>query len=143
VITLRTGVLHSTPPKDLREIKHIIQQHAPRHRSNPLYRQLMRGDDIPWGPTITSVAGWYDQVGLSEQLVADNITMYSTLASRLASNRELAYDLRVRILEIVDDFGHSGVNSTDLDSQAYCGGGLTCADDLARLFHLVSDDNSS
>jgi hypothetical protein len=79
--------MHYTPQKDLREIKHIIQQHAPRHRSNPLYRQLLRGDDIPWGPSISSIAGWYEHTGLADQLVADNITMYAALASKLASNR--------------------------------------------------------
>ena len=100
VITLRNGVTLSTPLKDLREVKHIVQQHAPRHRSNPLYRQLLRGDDLPWSPSISSIASWYDTVGLSTRLIAENISMYATLASHIASNRYLCCvvsGIRVRV----------------------------------------------
>lgn len=93
VITLRSGTPLSTPHKDLRELKHLTQQDAPRHRTNPLYRQLLRGDDIPWATSVSAAAGWYEntpgaaQYELASKLVAENISMYATLASRLASNR--------------------------------------------------------
>ena len=77
----------STPTKDLLEIRHELQQHAPRHRNNPLYRHLLRESDVPWMPSWSAVAGWFDQVGLGPQLVANSSADYVALASRLAMDR--------------------------------------------------------
>jgi hypothetical protein len=58
------------------------------------------------------------------------------------NGREMAYDLRVKILEIIDSFeqpdtsGDSAImaskNETNVYADPYCGGGVTCTNDLSR-----------
>lgn len=86
MVTLASGVALSTPAKDLKEMRHNLQHHAPRHRSNPLYRLLLRAD-APWALSYSSVAGWYEQVGLADQLVGRNISHYAQIAAKMASDR--------------------------------------------------------
>ncbi len=102
VITMRSGVTVPTPLSDLQEIRHVLQLSAPRHRSNPLFRHLIKAD-LPWMPCVSAVAGWYASVsasgsgvgvgvgegegGLESRLVAHNSSHYAALASRLAEDR--------------------------------------------------------
>lgn len=54
-------------------------------------------------PCSSSVAAFFTSFGLDSVLVANTTAAYANIAARLAANREDSYDLRVRILEIVDE----------------------------------------
>ena len=57
---------------------------------------------MPWLPSSSNIAGFYERVGLADSLVASSTSHYFSIASSLAIDRELAYRLRVAILDAID-----------------------------------------
>ena len=111
VVTLRSGTVVSSPPGDLLETKQMLKSRSQedlRVRQHPLFQQLLNSSassgwtDLPWLPSTSNVAGFYERVGLDSSLVASSAPHYFSLASSLAVDRELAYSLRVAILDAID-----------------------------------------
>ena len=114
VVTLQSGTVVSSGPSDLLEVKQMLKgrgQEDLRVRQHPLFQRLLnsssashshQGLDLPWLPSTSNVAGFYKRVGLEEALVASSASHYFSLASNLAADRELAYRLRVAILDAID-----------------------------------------
>ncbi len=115
VITLRTGTLLRTPAEELKEIrtrlysqqqmqqKQLQQQSHNKtdarsaSSSNPLTQSLLASLDVPWLPSLSSIAGFYKQIGLDHQLVANNTHDYFKLATALATDR---YGALCRVLNL-------------------------------------------
>jgi hypothetical protein len=57
---------------------------------------------MPWRLHMSCVAAFYQRAGLHQLLVADNVTAYFDLATRLLTDREWGYGVRVALLEAVD-----------------------------------------
>jgi len=100
VVTLRPGVQLHTPIKDLIELRMHLKENK-LYEGNPMYRQLLYSD-IKWAPTTSVVSGFYDRIGLSDQLVANNTEQYCQIAAELVTNSEKSYQVRIKILEAVD-----------------------------------------
>lgn len=96
VITLRPGTIVATAKDDLQEIRSKASQYA-----HPL-RGLLGHADLPWLPSTSTIAAFLDRHALSNWLVANSTGQYFQLAHDLLSNRELAYEVRVKILEAID-----------------------------------------
>jgi hypothetical protein len=134
VVTLRSGTQLSSSLMDLSEVKTMLRSMHTRAAadpasypglasniaSHPLYQRILNSTlgrtraAIPWVATGSAVAGFYQRcqgqegqggAQLARELVADSVSEYFTIASRLASDRELAYQLRVDILDAVDKEG--------------------------------------
>jgi hypothetical protein len=69
------------------------------------FYQYVMHKDIPWKSSRSAIAGWYmrEGRGLHVQLVANDTNSYVNTVVQIATDRELAYNIRVRLLEIVDD----------------------------------------
>lgn len=104
VITLRPGVQLYTPIKDLMEIRMHLKENK-MYTGNPMYRQLMYSD-VKWMLTISVASAFYDRVGLSDQLVANSTEQYCQIAADLVTNSEKSYNVRIKILEAVDNKQH-------------------------------------
>jgi len=120
VITLRSGTTFTTSKESLREVRMHIAQSRHKQRAvqtndattvttaapiNPMSQYVMLYD-LPYAPATSAICGYYDTIGLSEYFVANSTNGYFELASNLATNREFAYSLRVRLLEAVDSQKH-------------------------------------
>lgn len=72
----------------MKEIVSFLQQHNKQFRSHPIVQSLTRGTaDIPWIPSISSVAGYFDSIGFGNILVANTTVDYYRLAVNLVQNR--------------------------------------------------------
>jgi hypothetical protein len=58
--------------------------------------------DIPWRPSLSVVASYLDRLNLTNELVVSNTTAYAAQAARIVSDKEWAYEIRVRLLDAVD-----------------------------------------
>jgi hypothetical protein len=72
------------------------------YAGNPMYRQLLYSD-VKWMLTISIASAFYDKIGLSDQLVANSTEQYCQIAADLVTNSEKSYNVRIKILEAVDD----------------------------------------
>jgi hypothetical protein len=123
VVTLRPGTKLATGAMDLSEVKAMLRNTHTRAAgtplagavaSHPLYQRLLNSSAgqgagaLPWLASSSAVAGFYQRAGssgdglLEASLVADSLSSYYSLASRLAGDREHAYQLRVSILDAID-----------------------------------------
>lgn len=104
VVTLRTGTRLYSSREDLMAIQ----------RKYGRFIEISGRGDIPWKPSASTVAGFYERHGLS-QLVANNLSEYYTIASTIANERELGYHLRITILDAIDRSlsGAKDINSRD------------------------------
>ena len=107
IITLDTGIVAQTPKADLSEVKEYLNIKN-NIKYNPIYQHIMRNNmDIPWNPSVSSLSGFYERVGLKNLLVANSTSNYAHIASIIAMDKEIAYDVRIKLLEIVDEkFGY-------------------------------------
>lgn len=101
VVTLRPGVQLHTPIKDLIELRMHLKENK-LYEGNPMYRQLLYSD-IKWAPSTSVVSAFYDRIGLGDQLVANNTEQYCQIAADLVTNSEKSYQVRIKILEAVDN----------------------------------------
>lgn len=55
-----------TPKEDINEIRKSLKMITKQKKfeSNPLH-QLLLNNDSPWMPSVSTVAGFYDRIGLS------------------------------------------------------------------------------
>jgi hypothetical protein len=106
VITLRSGAQLHTAKDELLEARYKVAG----YKDHPL-RPLVIHQDLPWIPSMSHIAAFYDKLGLSELLVANTTQDYFTLASNILSNREFAYEIRVRVLDAIEESNASSVFS--------------------------------
>ena len=110
VVTLRSGTVLSSAATDLFEVKLMLKARGAedmRVRQHPLFQRLLNSShpgegDLPWLPSSSNVAGFYHRAGLNDALVASSASHYFALASKIATDREIAYRLRIAILDAID-----------------------------------------
>lgn len=126
MLTMDPGTRMISSKDDLHEVRHLLTQpRGIRFRDHPL-RALTTVTDLPWLPATSAVAGFLRKIGLGDRLVANSSVAYFQLAQDLLSNRELGYELRVRLLDAIDS--SCAVNHSPQSSSATCCQG----DDLGR-----------
>jgi hypothetical protein len=123
VVTLVTGTILSTGREDLQEAKHNLHYHKELHK-HPLRAYMLAHNSLPWIPSTSGVAGYYRTVGLESFLVANSTATYFQLAQDILGDRELAYKLRIKLLDTIDNTGTSANTIRDV--------GRCPGDDLAR-----------
>jgi len=113
VVTLATGTLMKTPKEELKEIRARVHQRGvgvlsqggsrPSNRSRTLaFLQNVIHDDITWIPSMSPLTAYYRRIGIDNLLVASNITEFAKFAADICTEQELAYDVRVRLLDSMD-----------------------------------------
>jgi hypothetical protein len=106
IITLNSGVLIPYSSNDLHELKKMLAsfQGKERYSHNAVYQYLMlHNSSLPWISSVSSVSAFYKNIGLEKELVANSLQEYIKLAQELATNREKAYDIRIRLLDAIDE----------------------------------------
>lgn len=106
VVTMRSGVLLRASPSQSSELRKSLQHIHGRHSSNLAFQILSKMGSPPWSPCISPLGEFYNRVGLGNELVADSIAEYIAIAETVATDREKAYDLRVRISDAIDGEHH-------------------------------------
>lgn len=88
VVTMRSGTSVRTSKEDMKDIKTFLlqQKHLRRFTSNPMSQQVLHFD-MPWNPSISAVAGFYESHGLQDYFVANSTADYFRLAVNLMTNR--------------------------------------------------------
>ena len=136
VITMRSGVLLNTPESELRMLRqklvraaHLRQNFTDEYNLKIIEKQLayILNNDVPWQPTISTVAGFYKRsnpiLGLENALVANDTAHYFRIAAEIALNREEGYRLRVNLLEAVDETPGVGFSLSNMDAGYSTNGG--------------------
>jgi hypothetical protein len=103
VVTMKTGTKMNTPHADLLQLRKIIGSKDDNHTSccyPP--RSWWKHGDIPWRPSVSTIHGFYKRVGIDRYLSATSLEEYFAIATRLALDRDYAYNLRIKILDAVD-----------------------------------------
>lgn len=100
IVTFRGGTLLRMSAKEGKDI--IRHVNAQRFQSNRMYQYALHYSDLPWRPTISTVAPYFSYLNLSSELVVNSTQTYISQAARLVSDREWGYDIRVRLLDAVD-----------------------------------------
>jgi hypothetical protein len=125
IITLDSGIIPQTSKADLSEVKEYLNNKNNNIKFNPLYQHIVRNNmDIPWNPSLSSLSGFYERIGLKNLLVANSTSNYAQIASVIAIDKEIAYDIRIKLLEIVDekfgyDFNKKVIDDLHEDNQNY------------------------
>ena len=132
VVTLRPGVQLHTPIKDLMEIRMHLKENK-MYTGNPMYRQLLYSD-VKWMLTTSVATSFYDRVGLSDQLVANSTEQYCQIAADLVTNSEKSYNIRIKILEAVDDKQN---DTSSVTSTKSCEPDGVCPHDALNFFWKV------
>jgi len=123
VVTMRSGLTLSTDPVELDELrKEIVSAHSKRLSSNPVFQYILK-HDVPWVPTNCPLAAFYrrlsqgdtmgrkgfpgvgtpvDDYTLEDLLVASDTRHYQHIVSLLATDKEAAYRVRVKLLDAID-----------------------------------------
>ncbi len=60
--------------------------------------------EVPWRRVISPMSAFLTQLGLVGDLVVQNLTSYSSHAIRLATDKEWSYQVRVKILDALDEY---------------------------------------
>lgn len=125
IITLDSGIIPQTSKADLSEVKEYLNNKNNNIKFNPIYQHIVRNNmDIPWNPSLSSLSGFYERIGLKNLLVANSTSNYAQIASVIAIDKEIAYDIRIKLLEIVDekfgyDFNKKVIDDIHEDNQNY------------------------
>ncbi len=114
VITLRSGAQLHTAKDELQEARYKVSA----YKDHPL-RPLVIHQDLPWIPAMSHLTAFYDRLGLSALLVGNNTQDYFTLATNILSNREFAYEIRVKVLDAIEEATPTGAN-TNTVQQSKC-----------------------
>lgn len=126
VVTLRSGSQLHSAKDELLEARHKVSA----YKDHPL-RPLVIHQDLPWIPSMSHVAAFYDRLGLANLLVANTTQDYFTLASNILSNREFAYEIRVKVLDAIED-------STSQENPSTTTTGHKCVeDDFLGFVHRI------
>jgi hypothetical protein len=102
VVTLKGGVVLKTPIYDSLDIKNFLKQLYDKFHSNPIYQSIVHYNSVPWLPSSSPLAALYERWHLDKELVAASIPEYARIAEGIASDKNRAYQLRVRILEALE-----------------------------------------
>ena len=102
VITLKGGVVLKTPIYDSLDIKNFLKQLYNKFHSNPIYQSIVHYNSVPWLPSSSPLAALYERWHLDKDLVASSVSEYARIAEGIASDKNRAYQLRVRILEALE-----------------------------------------
>ena len=113
IVTLENGIKLSTPVADLQDMRTTFQQYRSYYR-NPMYQQLIR-QDVPWLTTQSVLTDFYKKNKLSDKLVANNTAEFVQLVQELVEDKEESYQLRVRLMEAMDEkkLGASAAENDD------------------------------
>lgn len=144
IITFANGIVLPTPTQDLVDLREFIDSLSERRKleHHPLLRMIGRAD-IPWKPTTSVLAEFYMRYKFDGNLVAHNVSDFVRLVLKLVDNRELAYSLRVNILEAIDGKYQIPVESgtsrkvSSRNSVIKC---ESCIEDIRRFIVSVSMD---
>lgn len=107
VVTMDSGLMLHSSKQDLAEIRSFLRN-SKRFLDNPMFLHLSK-NDVPWVSTRSLLAKFYDSSDLRQHLVANGTGQYVALATRVLRDRELSYELRVKLLAAVDDEKGSGL----------------------------------
>jgi hypothetical protein len=103
VVTMRAGVLLRSSPSQSIDLRKSLQHVQGRYSSNLAYQIVSKMGSPPWSPCVSPLGAFYDRVGLGNELVADSVAEYVAIAETIGTDREKAYDLRVRISDAIDE----------------------------------------
>lgn len=103
VVTMRAGVILRSSPSQSIDLRKSLQHIQGRYSSNLAYQIVSKMGSPPWSPCISPLGAFYDRVGLGNELVAESVAEYVAIAERIATDREKAYSLRVRISDVIDE----------------------------------------
>ena len=111
VVTMRAGIAIRTPIEDLVELKQSFSLNSRKYDKNPVYQYFMK-HDIPWAPTNGQLGAFYQRLSRSNDsysrntiesaLVANTLQEYEYIVTRLATDKEAAYRIRIKLLEAMD-----------------------------------------
>ena len=102
VVALRGGIVLKTPIYDSLDIKNFLKQLYDRFHANPIYQSIVRYNSVPWLPSSSPLTALYERWHLDKELAASSIQEYARIAQGLAVDKNKAYELRVRILEALE-----------------------------------------
>ena len=103
IVTLDCGISLHTPKDELIELKQHFSSSSAMHHSNPMYKHLTSRfeSDVPWRRSYSALPAYYRRIGVDE-LIANSTDAYAAIAEHIVTNKETAYELRVRILDATD-----------------------------------------
>ena len=88
-----------------------------RFKGNPVYQHVMKYD-VPWQYSLSPIAALYKNTTLEDVLIASNPSHYANLAATICSDVEIAYDVRQKLLQIINsDKSTSKMNNEDTDKK--------------------------
>lgn len=102
IITLKGGTVLKTPIYDSLDIKNFLKQLHTKFHSNPIYKAIVEYNSVPWLPSTSPLAALYERWNLAKDLVAASVQEYARIAQDIASDKDKAYHIRVRILEALE-----------------------------------------
>mmetsp|Transcript_11293 Transcript_11293/g.18386 ORF Transcript_11293/g.18386 Transcript_11293/m.18386 type:complete len:959 (-) Transcript_11293:257-3133(-) len=102
VVTLRSGTVLKTPIYDALDIKNFLKQMYDKFHSNPIYQSIVQYNSVPWLPSSSPLAALYERWHLDKELVASSVLEFARFAEAIVSNKDKAYQIRVKILEALE-----------------------------------------
>jgi hypothetical protein len=127
VVTLKGGIVLKTPIYDSLDIKKFLKKLYNKFHANPIYEAIVHYNSVPWLPSTSPLAALYERWHLDKELVASSISEYARIAEIIASDKNKAYELRVRILEALERHSDpEAAHSTMRDLSRYGNSTLHC-----------------
>eukprot|EP00602_Paraphysomonas_sp_CaronLab_P011723 CAMPEP_0185039730 /NCGR_PEP_ID=MMETSP1103-20130426/36908_1 /TAXON_ID=36769 /ORGANISM="Paraphysomonas bandaiensis, Strain Caron Lab Isolate" /LENGTH=948 /DNA_ID=CAMNT_0027578743 /DNA_START=46 /DNA_END=2892 /DNA_ORIENTATION=- len=103
VVTMRPGITLRPTQQQSSDLRKTLIQMKSRYSTNLAYKIVSHLGSAPWVSTISPLGAFYERVGLGGELVADSVAEYVAIAESIAIDKEKAYELRVRTLDVVDE----------------------------------------
>ena len=104
IVTFKSGCVISPSKSDLNELEtYLHNPNSKKYYSTLLFQSMINSSQdsghftvqkIPFLPTISPLAGYFQRIQMEMYLVANNTNEYFTIASKILNDREYAYNIR-------------------------------------------------
>jgi hypothetical protein len=109
IVTFKSGCVILPSKSDLNELEtHLHNTNSKKYYSTLLFQSMVNSSGstvpqdsghfpvrkIPFLPTISPLAGYFQRIQMEMYLVANNTNEYFTIASKILNDREYAYNIR-------------------------------------------------